>query len=167
MKPTPTQFDSDRRQHRETRLRRLEYLVSALDDAIVIPGTEIRIGLDPIIGLIPGIGDGLGLLCSSVLLIQAAKLGAPKRTLWRLLGNVGVDAIVGLVPVLGDLLDFGYKANRRNLDILNALPEESWRDVRDGHSIVMLLLGAVLILAAGAITLGALLLRSLYRFITG
>src|SRR6476646_12005369 len=82
-------------------------LARLLDDLIRIPGTNIGIGLDPIIGLIPGVGDMLGGLMSSYILLVAAREGVPASVLARMLGNIAVDSLVGVIPVLGDLFDFG------------------------------------------------------------
>ena len=89
-----------------------------LDSAFRVPGTQMRVGLDPIVGLVPGIGDIVTGLFSVVMLLQAARLRVPKVVLARMTLNVGVDLVVGAVPVLGDLFDAGYKANLRNLALL-------------------------------------------------
>ena len=76
-------------------------------------------GLDGLLGLIPGIGDTATALIASYVVLEAARLGVPKRTLARMIANVGFDFIVGLVPLLGDLGDFAWKANRRNARMLH------------------------------------------------
>lgn len=98
--------------------RHLGRLAWLLDDAIRLPG-GFRIGLDGLIGLIPGIGDGIGLLASGYIVAAAARLGAPKSILARMTLNVLLESIIGIVPVLGDLFDFAWKANLRNLELLN------------------------------------------------
>lgn len=98
--------------------QRLERLAWLLDDSIVLPGTQRRFGLDPLIGLIPGVGDIVGACLSLWLVIEAARLGAPGHLLLRMVGNVLVETIVGIVPVVGDLFDFYWKANSRNRDLL-------------------------------------------------
>ncbi|HEV8456310.1 MAG TPA: DUF4112 domain-containing protein [Gemmatimonadales bacterium] len=99
-------------------LDRLRTLSRLLDSAFVIPGTRYRIGLDGIIGLVPGIGDAIGAIFSIYIIFQAARLGVPKFTLARMIGNVGVDTIVGEIPLLGDLFDIGFKSNIRNLSLI-------------------------------------------------
>src|SRR3954470_21466035 len=84
-------------------LRRFAQL---LDSAFVVPGTSYRVGLDPIVGLIPGIGDLLSPLFAIAVLWQARQLGVPRVVQLRMIGNVAIDALVGAVPVLGDLFDF-------------------------------------------------------------
>ncbi|MGH6899653.1 MAG: DUF4112 domain-containing protein [Geminicoccaceae bacterium] len=102
----------------EIALRRVARLAYWLDDRFRIPGTPARIGLDGLLGLIPGIGDTAMTLIGSYIVLEAARLGAPKGTLGRMLANLGVDYVVGLVPVAGDLADFAWKANRRNARLL-------------------------------------------------
>jgi hypothetical protein len=97
-------------------LARLERLVSLLDDRFSLGG--FRFGLDGLVGLVPGVGDGLGLLASAYVVLEAARLGAPRAVLLRMAVNLLLDFLVGAVPVLGDLFDFAFKANRRNLELL-------------------------------------------------
>ena len=99
-------------------LQRLERLVSLLDDKFVVPGTRWRFGLDGVFGLLPVVGNSAGMLFSLYLVFEAKRLGAPNGLILRMLGNVAVDGVAGSVPVLGDLLDFAFKANRRNLALL-------------------------------------------------
>jgi hypothetical protein len=99
-------------------LERLKRLSRLLDSAIGIPGTRYRFGLDAIIGLVPGIGDAIGAIFSIYIIFQAARLGVPKPTLARMIGNVGVDTIVGEIPLLGDLFDVAFKSNIKNLSLI-------------------------------------------------
>ncbi len=96
----------------------LDMLSHLLDDFIRIPGTSIRFGLDGIVGLIPGIGDLLGGLASTVLIVAAWARGVPKVTLLRMVANVAIEVVIGTVPVLGDLFDIAWRANRRNYALL-------------------------------------------------
>jgi hypothetical protein len=90
-----------------------------LDNSIKIPIINYRIGLDAIIGLIPGIGDFAGLLVSSVIVLQAFRLGVPRSVLMQMLVNIGIESLIGVVPVVGDFFDATYKANARNVQLLN------------------------------------------------
>ena len=99
-------------------LRRLDKLSQLLDNAFTIPGTRFRMGLDGIIGLIPGIGDAAGAVLSLYLIFQAARLGLPVSTLLRMVGNVALETVVGAVPVVGDIFDVVWKANIRNMALL-------------------------------------------------
>src|ERR1700677_3319189 len=96
----------------------LDLLSHLLDDFIRIPGTPIRFGLDGIVGFIPGIGDILGGVASSIIIIAAWVRGVPKITLTRMVMNVAIETAVGTVPVLGNLFDIGWRANRRNYKLL-------------------------------------------------
>lgn len=97
---------------------RLEKLAWVLDESIRIPGTNKRIGLDPIIGLLPGAGDAVGVVLSLWVVVEAGRLGAPAHMITRMLGNVFIEAVVGIIPIAGDLFDFIWKANSRNRDML-------------------------------------------------
>lgn len=96
----------------------MDKLAWVLDGAIPIPGTRFRFGLDSIIGLIPGVGDVLGLLIGAALLYEGLRIGAPRALILKMLGNSALDAAVGAVPVLGDLFDFAFKSNQRNARLL-------------------------------------------------
>ena len=102
----------------EPALRRLERLTFLLDEAIRVPGTKWRIGLDGIAGFIPGVGDSITGLIALYPVLEAWRLGAPAGLLARMLLNVGIDTAVGSVPVLGDLFDLTFKSNRRNIELL-------------------------------------------------
>jgi hypothetical protein len=94
-----------------------------LDAAVRVPGTNIRFGLDAVLGLIPGAGDIAGGLLSTFIILQAARLGASGSVLARMVMNVAVDSIVGAVPILGDLFDVGWKSNMRNAELLERYVE--------------------------------------------
>ena len=97
----------------------LDMLSHLLDDFIRIPGTNIRLGLDGIIGFIPGVGDLAGGLASCIIILAAWVRGVPKVVLARMVANVGIEVLVGAVPVIGDIFDIAWKANRRNYALLS------------------------------------------------
>lgn len=99
-------------------IRRLRRLTRLMDSSIRLPGTRYRFGLDPLVGLIPGVGDAIGLGVSLWIVTEARRLGVSGPTLTRMLLNAAADTVVGAIPVLGDLFDAGYKANQRNLELL-------------------------------------------------
>ena len=111
----------------EATIRRLERLAHWLDDRYRLPGTGIRVGLDGIIGLIPGIGDAASGVLSAYIIYEARRLGVPNSVLAGMLGNFAVDFVVGAVPVFGDIFDIGWKANRRNVRMLLRHLERSAR----------------------------------------
>jgi hypothetical protein len=103
---------------RAERLARLDMLASLLDTAFVVPGTNIRFGVDALVGLVPGIGDALTTAVSLYIVHEARQLGAPWHVVSRMLANVALDGIVGAVPILGDAFDVMWRANRRNVALL-------------------------------------------------
>lgn len=102
------------------RQHRVRFLSRLLDEQFRIPGTRYRIGLDGILGLIPGVGDVAGMLLSTYILYEAIKLGVPRRVLLRMVANLGLDTLVGAVPIVGDVFDIVWKANKRNVALLDA-----------------------------------------------
>ncbi len=103
---------------REATLARLRRLATLLDSRFRLPGTSWKIGLDGLVGLIPGIGDGATGLLSAYIVVEAWRLGVRKRTLAKMIFNAGIDALLGSIPLLGDLFDLGWKANNKNIDLL-------------------------------------------------
>ena len=103
---------------REQRLARLDALAKLLDVAFILPGTNIRYGIDGLIGLIPVIGDIITTAISLWLVREARALGAPWHVTARMLGNVALDGVVGMVPLAGDAFDVMFRANMRNVRLL-------------------------------------------------
>jgi hypothetical protein len=101
-------------------VHRVNEVSRLLDEAITVPGTDYKIGLDPILGILPVAGDSVATLFSLYILAEAVRLGVDTRTLARMVAYVAVDAIVGSVPVLGTLFDAVWKANAWNADLLEA-----------------------------------------------
>ncbi len=98
-------------------LRRLSQL---LDNAIPIPGTKYRFGLDPILGLIPGGGDTIAGALGAYIIMEAARMGIPRKVLGKMIGNILFDSLVGTVPVLGDLFDVAWKATKYRTKIVRS-----------------------------------------------
>jgi hypothetical protein len=138
-------------------LERLRRLARLLDNAIPLPGTRFRIGLDPIIGLVPGLGDVIGAIFSTVIVYQAARLGAPRSTLVRMLANIAVDTLVGEIPLLGDLFDFGWKSNTRNIALLEQHLDRPVAAKVASRRVLLLVGAGLLLLFAGVIALGVVL----------
>jgi uncharacterized protein DUF4112 len=103
---------------RADRIARIDALATLMDTAFVIPGTEIRFGLDALIGLIPGIGDAITTVISLFIVREARALGAPPLLVARMIANVALDGMVGAVPLVGDAFDVAFRANRRNMALL-------------------------------------------------
>lgn len=140
-------------------------LARVLDDLIRIPGTNLRLGLDPIIGLIPGVGDMLGGLMSGYILLVAAQEGVPASVLTRMLGNIALDSFVGIVPVVGDLFDVGVKSNRRNVDLLDRYLSTPTKTKAASRGIVALIVLAAILLVVGTIAAGVWIVRLLARLL--
>ncbi|MBW3534172.1 MAG: DUF4112 domain-containing protein [Gemmatimonadetes bacterium] len=125
-----------------------------MDSAVRIPGTSIRVGFDSLIGLVPGVGDLAGGALSLYPLLAAARLGAPPSLLVRMAINVGVDALVGSVPVLGDLFDVAWKANRRNVGLIERHMEDAPATRRASRGVVVAVVGIAVLALLGAVALG-------------
>lgn len=118
METSATPSAAAERERYEQSLRRLDTFARRLDSQFRIPGTNIRFGLDPILGLVPGLGDLIGLVLSLYMVIEAIRLGAGAGLVTRMLGNLLLEFVIGLVPVLGDAFDLMWKANDRNARLL-------------------------------------------------
>ncbi|HSM97111.1 MAG TPA: DUF4112 domain-containing protein [Rhizomicrobium sp.] len=99
----------------EELLAQLEWLADLLDSRFVLPGTNVRFGLDGMIGLVPVVGDIISALISFYLISRASELGLSPWVKTRMVWNVALDTVVGSVPVLGDMFDVSFKSNRRNI----------------------------------------------------
>lgn len=116
-------------EHPQQSLARLEALAKLMDGAFVIPGTGIRMGLDGIIGLIPGIGDAISGIISSYLIWEARQLGAPRWLIARMVANTALDTLIGAIPVAGDVFDVMFRANLKNMALLRRhLEKKGWSD---------------------------------------
>jgi hypothetical protein len=102
----------------EEEIERVRRLATYLDDWIKVPGTRWRVGLDSIIGLVPGLGDAVTLGASLYIIRKAYLWGTPSGLMGRMIGNLAVDLVIGAIPLLGDIFDAGWKANRRNVKLL-------------------------------------------------
>ena len=99
-------------------MARIDALATLMDTAFLIPGTQVRFGLDALIGLVPGIGDVITTLISLFIVSEARALGAPPLLIARMIANVALDGVVGAVPLAGDVFDVAFRANRRNMALL-------------------------------------------------
>ena len=138
------------------RLNRLAWL---LDSSIPIPGTPFSIGLDALIGLFPFVGDLVGVLLSGYIVKEAAALGVSRSVLARMALNVAVEGLVGMIPFAGDLFDAAFKANQRNVRLLNAYLDQPVRTRRASRAFMLGLGFILLLLFAALVLIGALLAR--------
>lgn len=146
---------------------KLQRLARIMDSAIVIPGTEIRIGWDPVIGLIPGFGDAASAIVSCYIVLKSAKLGAPPIILLRMLINIIIDALLGIVPFIGDLFDVAWKANVRNVDLLEraiSARQLSPRSIQEtGKLFRIFLISLTALIVGGCAFLGIALVVAILR----
>lgn len=104
---------------RDAARRRLERLADFLDSRARVPGTRIRFGADAVLNLIPGLGTAVATAISAYLIVEAHRLGAPKQAMARMIGNVAIDGLLGAIPLVGWVGDLLFRANNRNVAILN------------------------------------------------
>ncbi len=147
-------------------------LAKLLDSAFRIPGTGIRLGADSIFGLIPVVGDLTGAALSGYIVLTSARMGAPASTLVKMLVNIGIDTAVGSIPVLGDMFDAGWRANVRNVELLDNHLGRTGGDIgmpprRANRWVVAGVIGALALLAVGAVALGIATIRFLAGLATG
>ena len=150
--------DRDEQQRRLVRLQRLARLYDA---GIRIPGTRFEVGLDPLVGLVPGIGDAVGAGVATFIVFEAARFGVPWSVLLRMLLNVGIDALVGAFPVAGDLFDAAWKANLKNVDLLERHLADPRGTRHASHRLLIAVAVALLLLFVGAVALALTVLRAL------
>jgi Domain of unknown function (DUF4112) len=144
-------------------VERLRTLARLLDTVFPIPGTKYRFGLDAVIGLIPGIGDAIGALFSAVIVFQAARLGASRSILLRMLANLGLDTLIGEIPLLGDLFDAGWKANIRNMALLEEHLQQPSAARRGSRRVLLMIGGALILLLAVVVALAAAVVNLVVR----
>ena len=127
-------------------------LAKVLDSALTIPGTRRKIGLDAVLGLIPGVGDLGSAAIGGYILIVASKLGVPAVVLWRMLLNLAIDTVFGLVPFAGDLFDIAFKANTKNAALLErALADPAGTRRASRRALVTVGLGFLAVVTAAVV----------------
>ncbi|GLQ21153.1 DUF4112 domain-containing protein [Algimonas porphyrae] len=126
----------ERHAQEQLRLERIERMAQTMDAAFTIPGTSIPLGVDTLVGLVPGIGDTLSLGIAGYIASQGLSLGARKRHMTQMASNIFIDWLIGLVPVIGDLFDIGWRGNLRNAALLRRLTEKRWEEERLAAGII-------------------------------
>jgi hypothetical protein len=140
---------------------RVRLLARTLDSAVRIPGTTITLGLDSIVGLVPGVGDLAGGIMSGYIVLVSARMGVPPSVVARMILNLGIDTLVGSVPLLGDLFDVGFRANIRNAALLDRHLAEPVAVRRASRVAVAAAIGGVVLLIAGGVALAMLAVKVL------
>ena len=132
----------------EQRLELLRRIARTLDSALPVPGTSFRFGLDPILGLIPGVGDLVSPLFALGILFQARDLRVPRVVQLRMIFNVAIDVLTGFVPLIGDLFDFAWKANNKNIALLERHAYEEHNPSAADWAFVALCVALLVVIAA-------------------
>ena len=157
---------NDGREERGQRaLRRLRAVAMLFDQAFAIPGTRFRFGLDALFGLVPGLGDIAGAMVAVFALRVARRLGAPQVIQLHMLSNIALDALVGMVPIVGDLFDFAFKAQTRNLALLDRWMATPHRTARRSRRGLLLIPIAIVIVFATLSALGIWMLYLLFHWL--
>lgn len=148
--PSPPEPRPD---HPPPAVRRAHRIARLLDDTFPLPGTDRRIGIDGLVGLVPGIGDALGAALSASVLLIAAHAGVRPAILARMAGNVLLELALGAIPLLGDLFDFAWKANRRNAALFEKAMADPERTRRTSQA-MLVGVAATLLITLGAVGYG-------------
>jgi hypothetical protein len=143
-------------------LDRLRSMATVLDDAVRVPGTNIRFGLDAVLGLLPGAGDAVTGVMAAYAMVLAARLGAPPVIIARMAVNVLVDVATGTIPVLGDIFDVGWKSNRKNVQLLERYQAEPQQVKASSWAVLVIVLLVIVAAIVGVFMLAAWLLRQIF-----
>lgn len=156
--PVDISFDAKKK-----RLRRLAWF---LDSSVPLPFLGYRIGADGIIGLIPGLGDAVGTLLSSYIVLEASRLGASKSVLLRMVFNIAVESVIGLIPFFGDLFDMGWKSNQRNIRLLDTYLQYPVQTRKQSRVIAASIILGFIVLTLLFLILSVMILRWLWSAVT-
>jgi hypothetical protein len=143
--------------------RRIASVAHLLDDVVRVPGTGFRVGLDPIIGLVPIVGDLTGALVSAWIVLEAARFRMPGVVIAQMVMYAAVDFLIGLVPFLGDVFDFGFRANSRNLALFHRYAVDPGAGTGPSWAVV----GGVALAFVGVLWLGVVLIGRLLSTVVG
>jgi Domain of unknown function (DUF4112) len=141
------------------------WLALIMDDFLRLPGTSLRFGLDPIIGLLPGIGDVSSAIISAVALVHAARYGVPKILLARMAMNILINELVGIIPGLGDAFSFWFKSNVRNYELLRRYSAAPTRSRKGDWIFLLAVLSLLFIIVCAGLIVTVLVLQAIGRFV--
>ena len=142
-------------------LTRARAVARLLDSGARIPGTKIRFGLDPILGLVPGLGDVAGAVLSGYIVLVGVRLGASRSVVLRMLANILIDTVLGSVPLLGDAFDVAWKSNNRNVVLLERYLEHPEATRAASRALILVVVVVLAVLATGAVVVSVVALRAL------
>jgi hypothetical protein len=148
-------------------LARLQRYAWLLDNSIPLPGLKYRIGWDPIIGLLPGIGDAIGALLSMVIVLEGARSGLPRVILLRMAWNIAVEMVLGTVPLLGNIFDMTWKANVRNVRLLEKYLNTPGKSMASSAAVLSAVLVGMVLLMVAVAAAGVLILGALWMAVRG
>jgi hypothetical protein len=140
-----------------------KWLALIMDEFLRVPGTKFRFGLDPIIGLLPGLGDTASAIVSALALIQAARRGVPKILLARMSLNILINELVGIIPVLGDAFSFWFKSNTRNYRLLQQHIDQPARSRQSDWVFVGAVLGLLFIIVCAGLLVSFFVLQQILK----
>ena len=138
-----------------------------MDDLLRLPGTKFRFGLDPLIGLLPGVGDTASAITSALVLFHAARSGLPKVLLARMAGNILINEVIGIIPGLGDAFSFWFKSNRRNYELLQRYRAAPGRLRKSDWVFLVVLLGLLFAIVCAGLLVSLIMLRAITKLISG
>ena len=134
---------------KEEKLIRLKRLSERLDNTFTIPGTKYKIGIEALIGAVPIIGDLIGGILASYIMYSGMKMGAPPRIITRMAVNIAIDFAIGSIPIIGDLFDLVWKANRKNVELI----EDATLDDKEEQKLNYLIITALILVLLGILLL--------------
>lgn len=143
------------------------WLALIMDDLLRIPGTRFRFGLDPLVGLLPGIGDTASAITSALALIYAARRGLPKILLVRMAANILINELVGMIPGIGDAFSFWFKSNARNYKLLESYSAAPRRSRKSDWIFVIAILVLLMIIVCGGIIISFFVIIEISRILSG
>jgi hypothetical protein len=144
-----------------------KWIAFIMDDFLRIPGTKLRFGLDPIIGLLPGIGDAGSAIISALALIAAARRGIPKILLARMSLNILINELVGIIPGIGDAFSFWFKSNVRNYELLKNYSAVPGRSRKSDWIFMIAVLAALFVIVCAGLLVSFLVLQQIGKLLTG
>jgi len=143
------------------------WVALVMDDFFRLPATKFRVGIDPIIGLIPGIGDTSSAFVSALVLIQGARAGLPKILLARMSLNILLNELIGIIPGIGDAFSFWFKSNRRNYELLQGYTGRTRKATKSDWAFVIAILVLLIVIVAVGIAVSFYVLSVIARFLRG
>jgi hypothetical protein len=140
-------MDEEIIERNEEKLLRLKLLSERLDELTKIPGTNQKVGIDAIIGLIPILGDLIGAVFSTYIMYSGIKMGVSSKVVTKMAANIGIEFIIGSFPIIGDIFDILWKANKRNVELI----EEATIENQEYYNLNYLIMASLIILILGTI----------------